>query len=411
MKAEIITIGDEILIGQVIDTNSAYIAHIVNEIGIGIYRITSVSDTLDEIKAAFAESAQRVSIVFITGGLGPTNDDRTRTAIKEYFNSKFSINEGVLEHIKELLQKRGVMMNERNQDQALVPDNCRIIKNRLGTAPGLWFEKEGCTYIFMPGVPFEMKAIMEDLLPDLRNKYGSPSIIHRTIHTHGIAESALAKSISEWEKKLPKNVSLAYLPSPGMVRLRLSGNNTSDNSQYITINKEIEKLQEIIPEYIFGYDLDTMETVIGRLLLEKAASLATAESCTGGAIAAMITTVPGSSRYFKGSVIAYSNDIKEEILGIDKQLIITHGAVSSQVAEAMAVGARKILNTDYAISTTGIAGPDGGSAEKPVGTVWIAVAGPEGVGSKLFKFGDERGRNIARTAYSALNELRKRLVL
>jgi len=330
MNAEIITIGDEILIGQVIDTNSAFIAQTINEIGIGIYRITSVSDNLEEIKSALHESSLRVKLIFITGGLGPTNDDKTRTAIKEYFNSVFRIDESVLHHIEELLSKRGVKMNDRNHDQAMVPDNCRLITNRLGTAPGLWFEKEGTIYIFMPGVPFEMKGIIEDLLPELRKDFGSPSIIHRTSHTHGIAESALAKTIAEWETNLPGNLSLAYLPSPGMVRLRISGNNTSDNNLYDFIDLEIKKLNKLIPEAIFGYDEDTMESVIGNLLLEKKASLSTAESCTGGAIAAMLTSVPGSSRYFTGSVVAYSNSIKENILGIDSQLISRGDGIRSE---------------------------------------------------------------------------------
>ncbi len=411
MNAEIITIGDEILIGQVIDTNSAYIAQIINEIGISICKITSIPDNLEEIKCALHESSLRVKLVFITGGLGPTNDDKTRTAIGEYFNSVFRIDESVLNHIKELLSKRGVKMNDRNHDQAMVPDNCRLVRNRLGTAPGLWFKKESTNFIFMPGVPFEMKGIMEDLLPELRKDFGSPSIIHRTIHTHGIAESALAKTIAEWENNLPENLSLAYLPSPGMVRLRISGNNTSDNDIYNIIDLKVKELNKLIPEAIFGYDNDTMESVIGKLLLEKKASLSTAESCTGGAIAAMITSVPGSSIYFTGSVIAYSNIIKESILGVDNKLINEYGAVSMQVAEAMASGVREKLNTDYSIATTGIAGPDGGSPEKPVGTVWVAIAGPEGVSSRIFRFGDERARNITRTAYSALNELRKRLIL
>jgi nicotinamide-nucleotide amidase len=410
MNAEIITIGDEILIGQVIDTNSAFIAQVINEIGIEVCRITSISDNISEIKSALAEASHRAKLVLLTGGLGPTPDDRTKIAIKEYFNSEFRIDEGVLIHIKELLSRRGVQMNERNVEQAKVPDNCRLINNRLGTAPGLWFDRDDTTFIFMPGVPFEMKAIIGDLLPDLKELYGSPSIVYRTILTHGLPESALAKAINDWELNLPEFLSLAYLPSPGMVRLRITGKNTLEKNIYNFINDEIIKLKKIIPEYIFGYDHDLLEMVIGNILLEKNAFLATAESCTGGTIASLVTSVPGCSRYYKGSVVAYSNEIKTNVLNVDNQLIVKYGAVSREVAEAMASGVCKLLNSDYSIATTGIAGPDGGSLQKPIGTVWITVAGPDEIRSQLFRFGDERNRNITRTAYSALNQLRKMLL-
>ena len=410
MNAEIITIGDEIIIGQVIDTNSAFIAQLLNGIGIEISRITSVSDKVQEIKTALFETSQRTKLVLLTGGLGPTNDDRTKIAIQEYFNSKYRINEDLLNHIKVLLASRGVQMNDRNTDQAKVPENCKLIRNRLGTAPGLWFVKESTTYIFMPGVPFEMKAIMEDILADLKEQFGNPSIVHRTILTHGIAESTLAITINEWENSLPKFLSLAYLPSPGMVRLRISGQNTLDKDIYNIINEQIIKLKPIISEYIFGYDQDTLEKVIGDLLIKKSASISTAESCTGGSIASLITSVPGCSRYFKGSVVAYSNEIKTKLLNIDNQIIENNGAVSREVAESMAIGVREVMKSDYSIATTGIAGPDGGSEQKPVGTVWIAIAGPEGATSQLFRFSDERNRNITRTAYAALNQLRRRLI-
>jgi nicotinamide-nucleotide amidase len=398
------------LIGQVIDTNSAFIADKLGEIGIRINRITSVSDRVDEIISALNEASNRVRLILITGGLGPTNDDRTKTAIEKFFGSRFIINEDLLNHIKQLLRQRGVSMNDRNTDQAKVPDNCRIIPNRLGTAPGMWFEKNNCNFIFMPGVPFEMKAIIEDSKHELQETFGSPAIIHKTILTHGIAESALARSIQNWENDLPAYLSLAYLPSPGMVRLRISGNNTLDNSVYNIIDQKLIELKKIIPDYIFGYDSDSMEKVIGDLLLERNATLSIAESCTGGYISSLITGIPGSSRYFIGSITAYSNEVKNKILMIDNEIITQFGAVSKNVAEGMAEGVRNKLGSQYSIATTGIAGPEGGSAEKPVGTVWIAIAGPSGVRSKLFRFGDERNRNIVRSSYSALNELRMTLL-
>jgi nicotinamide-nucleotide amidase len=407
MNAEIITIGDEILIGQVIDTNSANIAQVLNEIGINISRITSISDNIFEIKEALNEASAKAKLVLITGGLGPTNDDKTKIAIQEYFNSKWIIDQLVLDHIKELLYRRGVQMNDKNLEQAKVPDNCKLIHNRLGTAPGLWFMNSKASFIFMPGVPFEMKAILEDLVPELKRIFGSPSIVHRTILTHGIAESALAKVISDWEMNLPEFLSLAYLPSPGMVRLRITGKNTLDIDIYNIINEEIKKLNKIIPEYIFGYDNDSLQKVVGELLRKRKFTLSTAESCTGGTIASLITSVPGCSIYYKGSVVAYSNDIKSKILNIDNELIIKNGAVSKEVAESMAKGVRKLLESDYSIATTGIAGPDGGTMEKPIGSVWIAISGPSGTSSQLFRFGDERNRNISRTAYAALNQLRK----
>lgn len=410
MTAEIITIGDEILIGQVIDTNSAFIAQVINEIGIEVSRITSISDQVLEIKATLSEVSQRTKLVFITGGLGPTSDDRTKNALLEYFNSGTRIDEQVLKHIKDLLTRRGVQMNEINIEQARVPDNCKLIHNRLGTAPGLWFDMGGTTFVFMPGVPFEMKGIMEDMLPELKKLFGSPSIVHRTILTHGIAESALAKAISNWEMNLPDFLSLAYLPSPGMVRLRITGKSTLDKDIYDIINEEIIKLNKIIPDYIFGYDNNTLEKVVGNILLEKKFFLSTAESCTGGTISSLITSVPGCSKYFKGSVVAYSNEIKNKILHVKNQLIAKHGAVSKEVAESMAAGVRELLSSDYSIATTGIAGPDGGTAEKPAGTTWIAVAGPDGISSQLFRYSDERNRNINRSSYAALNLLRKKLL-
>ncbi len=378
MKAEIITIGDELLIGQVVDTNSAHIAKQLNDAGLEVVHIASVADNGSDIVSALDAATARASAVLITGGLGPTNDDRTKQSILGYFHSGTRFDEGVFHHIAELLSRRGVSLNERNRDQAIVPDNCTLISNPLGTAPGLWFEKNNATYLFMPGVPYEMKAVLANAMPLLRKAVSGFAIRHKTILTQGLPESMLAKKIEDWETGLPENLALAYLPSPGLVRLRLTGRGTSDKEIDETINQQVIKLKKLIPEHIFGYDQDTLERIIGDLLREKGAWLATAESCTGGTIASMITSVPGSSAYFRGSVVAYSNLIKMSLLHVNESLIGQYGAVSKEVVEAMAAGARDILQADYSIATSGIAGPDGGTDDKPVGTVWIAIASPMG---------------------------------
>jgi nicotinamide-nucleotide amidase len=410
MTAEIITIGDEILIGQIIDSNSAWIAQRLNEIGINVGRIVSVSDQGEAIKIALAESSVRAGLVIITGGLGPTDDDRTRTAICEYFNSGTRFDDAVYSHIQSLLRVRGVETNDRNRKQAEVPDNCRIIHNPAGTAPGMWFERDETAYLFLPGVPFEMKAIIESVLPEWKKRYAGHVIVHRTILTQGIPESAMAKILEPWERNLPASVSLAYLPSPGILRLRLTSHGTSDKEVQNIINKEVNQVKNLIREAIYGYDNDTLEKVIGKLLIERKAWLATAESCTGGTIASMITSVPGSSAYFRGSLVAYANDIKTALLGVYSATIEHKGAVSQQVVESMALGIMRLMESDYSIAVSGIAGPDGGTHEKPVGLVWIAIGSPDGVRSEKFKFGEDRGRNITRASITALNMLRKEIL-
>ncbi len=410
MKAEIITIGDELLIGQVVDTNSAHIAQQLNDAGLDVVHIASVADNGSDIVSALDAATARASAVLITGGLGPTNDDRTKQSILGYFHSGTRFDQGVFQHITELLSRRGVSVNERNRDQAKVPDNCTLIYNPLGTAPGLWFEKNNTTYLFMPGVPYEMVAVLSNAMPLLHNHASGSAIRHKTILTQGLPESMLAKKIEAWESALPENLSLAYLPSPGLVKLRLTGRGASNKEIDISINEQVINLKKIIPDYIFGYDQDTIERVVGDLLKEKGAWLATAESCTGGAIASMITSVPGSSIYFRGSVVAYANLAKLELLHVNEVLIRQYGAVSKEVVEAMAAGAREILHADYAIATSGIAGPDGGTDDKPVGTVWIAIASPGGMFSAMHRFGDERERNIRRASVTALNMLRKAIL-
>lgn len=411
MKAHIITIGDELLIGQVVDTNSAWMAQRLDGIGVKTIQITSIQDQASQILETVGMAVSQCDVVLITGGLGPTKDDITKSTLARFFNDELVVHQPTLENIEELFKRRGLEMTELNMRQAMVPASCKVIHNALGTAPGMWFEKNGTIIVSMPGVPFEMKNIMEEyVLPQLSQMINGRFIIHKTILTNGIGESFLSDMISNWEDELPRYMHLAYLPSPGMVRLRLTGTGEHKPSLQLAMNTEIEKLQNIIPQYIWGYDDDTMEALVGKLLFERKAWVATAESCTGGYIAHRLTSVPGSSAYFIGSVIAYSNEIKEKLLGVSPELLISQGAVSGQVVSKMAENCRKVLNADYAISVSGIAGPGGATADKPVGTVWVAVAGPEKTVQKLFLFGDNRERNIIKTGFAALNMLREMLL-
>ncbi len=411
MEADLITIGDEILIGQIVDTNSAWMAQKLNDKGINIRQITSVSDRPDHIMEALNESGRKASIVLVTGGLGPTKDDRTKAVLCNYFGTQLVENKDILDHIIQLLSARNVVMNALNREQALVPASATVLHNKLGTAPGLWFDHDGTIFVFMPGVPFEMKYIMEyEVIPRIEKIFNTPNIIHRTVLTHGLPESMLAESIADWEDSLPDVISLAYLPSPEFVRLRLSARGNDRITLLKQLEDKIKELVNIIPDAIFGYEEDTMAGNIGKILKEKGLSVGLAESCTGGNIARSFTQNPGSSEYFKGGIVAYSNEIKIRILGISPDLISEKGVVNKEVVESMAISARQILNADYAIATSGIAGPGGGTAEKPVGTVWIAVAGPDGVVSKVFNFANNRERNIIRSTQTALNMLRLELL-
>ncbi|MCL4482671.1 MAG: competence/damage-inducible protein A [Bacteroidetes bacterium] len=408
MNLDIITIGDEILIGQIVDTNSAWMAQKLNEDGINVREIISISDDPDHISETFTESAKKVKLVLVTGGLGPTKDDKTKETIFTYFDTKLVANPEVLQNIEELLNKRGIALNSLNRDQALVPEKCRVFQNKLGTAPGLLLEKNGCSFIFMPGVPYEMKYLMEfEVLPYLRSNFQTSTIFHRTVLTQGIPESMLAEKIEAWEDALPEYIKLAYLPSPQGVRLRLSARGREQTMMEKEVENRIALLQELIPANIYGFDEESPGGSIGKMLTEKGWTVSTAESCTGGAIARLFTENPGSSAYFKGSVVAYSNEIKTKILGVTEDTLIKYGAVSREVVEAMALSACQLMNTDFAIATSGIAGPSGGTTEKPVGTVWIAVARGEQVTSQLYNFGNDRERNIARTGQTALFMLRK----
>ncbi len=408
MFAEIITIGDEILIGQVIDTNSAWIAESLNGIGISVIQITPVSDREQAIVQALDQAGARADIIFITGGLGPTRDDITKNVLAGYFGGRLVRNDEALEMVKEFLTSRGVEMNELNLGQAIVPDNCTVIPNRWGTAPGMWFRKNGKDFISMPGVPYEMKGMMTGfILPELRKRRDLPVIIHRTVVTQGIPESHLASLLEKYEDTLSGEVRLAYLPSPGMVRLRLSMTGKDREKTENLMNKELERLLKIISDHVVGTADEKLEKIIGELLYKKGSTLSMAESCTGGMIAHLITSIPGSSRYFTGSVVAYSNKIKEEILGVKKETIESYGSVSQQVVREMAAGAMKHFGTDYSVATSGIAGPDGGTREKPVGLVWIAVASLDRIIAEKFNFGNQRDTNIQKASLTALNMLRK----
>lgn len=407
MKAEIITIGDEILIGQIVDTNSAWMGQQLNLLGIEIYQVTSVHDSRGHILKALENAEKNVDLVLITGGLGPTKDDITKKCLSDFFHTQLVFYPEVLEHVKSLLSVRNVAINQLNRDQALLPENCTVLHNSAGTASGMWFERNNTIFVSMPGVPFEMEAIMtEEVFPRLKKLGISQSIVHKTVLTIGIPESMLAERLEHWENALPESIKLAYLPSPMMVKLRLSGYGADEQIIRSEIDEQVSKLLVLIPEAVFGFDSDNLGIAIGRILAARGKTMATAESCTGGSIAQFITSNAGSSAYFNGGVVAYSNEIKQNLLGVRSELIEMYGAVSQEVAESMAVGAQKVLNADYAVATTGIAGPDGGSDEKPVGTVWIAVAGISGVVSKKYIFKHNRERNIIRTTHTALNMLR-----
>ena len=408
MKAEIISIGDEILIGQVINSNAAWIGEALTGIGIEVGRNMAIADVGQEIKSALGESARRAELVIITGGLGPTRDDITKKALTEYFGGKLVRNEEAMKGIRELLGSRGVNMNPLNEEQAMLPDNCTLLPNRFGTAYGMWFSKDGTEFISLPGVPYEMKAMVTgSVLPRLRDEYSLDTIINKTLLVQGIPESHLAETLSEFEDQLPEKVKLAYLPSPGRVRLRLTGRGKDAQEISDLIEIESEKLRKRIPEgNFYGYNDDRLEQVVGEILKKRGAALALAESCTGGTIAQMITSVPGSSEYFLGSVVAYTNDIKEKVLGVKPDAIVQSGAVSESVVRQMAEGVLRLYGADYSIATSGIAGPGGGTPEKPVGTTWIAVASKEKTISRLYHFGEHRGRNIQKASMTGLNMLR-----
>ena len=409
--AEIITIGDELLIGQVVDTNSAWIGQQLNAIGIKVYQITSVSDNEAHILSALKDAQQRAEVILITGGLGPTKDDITKYTLCKYFKSNLRFDENAFLQVEKLFASRGRQVTEVNRKQAEVPEKCEVILNTLGTAPGMWFDEKGKIFVSMPGVPHEMKGMMEmDVLPRLKKLFTGDAIVHKVIWFQGIGESFLSDMIEKWELGLPENLKLAYLPSHGILRLRLSATGPSATALHKTISEEVRKLYAIAGKYIFGEDEDTLENITARLLTEQRLTISTAESCTGGYIAHRITTVPGSSNYYMGSVVAYDDSIKVNILGVPGSVIELNGAVSEAVVIAMAKGVKEKFKTDYSIACSGIAGPAGGTPDKPVGTVYLAINHPGGVITKKLMLGTGRERVIRETTLFALNMLRKILI-
>jgi nicotinamide-nucleotide amidase len=411
MLAEIITIGDEILIGQIVDTNSAWMGQKLNEAGIRVKQITSVSDNAEHIVNALNEAKSRVKIILITGGLGPTKDDITKKILCTYFNTQMRFDARAFEDVERLFKARGKEVSPLNRKQAEVPEICETIYNAKGTAPGMWFDVDGTIYMSMPGVPYEMKAMMEnDVIPKLKKRFKTPKVIHKTILTQGIGESYLSEMIADWEDKLPAHIKLAYLPSVGLVRLRLSGVAADEGELIQQINTEVKTLQTIIADYIYGYENDVLEELVANLLKQNNLTISTAESCTGGYLSHRLTSIPGSSAYFKGSIIAYDNAVKTEMLNVDEELLKKYGAVSEEAVSKMAENCKKLFNTDYALATSGIAGPTGGSIEKPIGTVWVAIATPASTITKKLQLGDGRQRVIAETGLHIFNMLRKQLL-
>jgi len=408
IRAEVVTIGDEILFGQITDTNTAWIGTELTNIGIRVVRKTSVGDQREAILQILDESHQRADIVSITGGLGPTKDDITKKTLCEYFGVGMVRNPDALALVTDFFEKRGREITEINRGQADLPANAVYLKNDWGTAPGMWFEQENTVYVSLPGVPFEMKHLMSNrVLPKLTERFDPPVIKHRMIRTVGIGESFLAERIADWEDSLPLHIKLAYLPHFGQVRLRLTATGTDEPTMDRELADEVAKVMPLISKHVYGYDADELETVIGRLLIGKKLRLATAESCTGGYVASRITSVPGSSAYFLGSIVSYSNDVKINQLGVSAEVIQQVGAVSEQVVTQMAEGVRKVLNADVGIATSGIAGPNGGTPDKPVGTIWIAVSTDQRTVTRLLKLGPYRDQNIQLTATYLLNLLRE----
>ena len=411
VTASIITIGDELLIGQTIDTNSAFIAQELNKIGVWVRRRVAVGDVYDEIWNALDEESKQSDIIIITGGLGPTADDITKPLLCNYFGGKLVMNEEVLAHVKYLFEKiyrRPGPILERNLKQAEVPDVCTVLHNARGTAPGMLFNKDGRVYISLPGVPHEMKGLMtSEVIPRLLNEFRMPAIVHKTVFTAGQGESVIAELLKDFEPALPAHIKLAYLPNYGMVKLRLTAKGNSKAEVETELQPYFEKLQELVKEYLVTNEDEGLEIVVGKILKEKNKTMATAESCTGGYIAHLITSVAGSSAWYKGSVVSYDNTVKENLLGVQHETLMSAGAVSKETVIQMANGAVQTLKVDYALATSGIMGPGGGSEDKPVGTVWIAVASKEKTETLKLNLRFDRQRNIAMTAANALNFLRK----
>ncbi len=408
--ADIITIGDEILYGQIEDTNSQWLSEALNKVGIRIRRKLSIGDTKEEILEALKEGNERAQVVITTGGLGPTKDDLTKKLFAEYFGVEMTHRPEVYVKLEELFAARKKLLNDLNAQQALVPSNGEVIMNEVGTAPGMWFKHKGTVFISMPGVPHEMKRMMSKVaIPKLQKYFNTPFIFHRMVKTIGIAEAVLAETLEEWEANLPEVVKLAYLPRLGQVRLRLTAIGQNKEELERIVNEEVEKLRPIIHEHVYAYDDEEVEHTVGKQLMKLGKKLATAESCTGGLIADKITDIAGCSAYYQGGMIAYSNDVKQSQLGVKLETLEAHGAVSEQTAIEMAKGAMERCQADFGLSTTGVAGPGGGSPEKPVGTVWIGYADKEKAYAKHYLLTKDRMMNVNFTYNLAMNILRREL--
>ncbi|WP_298394315.1 CinA family nicotinamide mononucleotide deamidase-related protein [Flavobacterium sp.] len=413
MKATIVTIGDEILIGQIIDTNSGFIAKALDKIGVQTHELLSISDDKKHILDTFSSLQNQVDFVIITGGLGPTKDDITKKTFCDYFDDTLVENQDVLTHVTEMIEsifKRPI--TQMNRDQALVPSKCEVLFNKVGTAPGMWMKKENTVYISLPGVPYEMKYLVEnEIVPKIVKEYDRPYIIHKTIMTYGQGESLIAERIEQWENNLPEFVKLAYLPAPGRVRLRLTARGTNKDVLQNAIDENVTLLAKLIGDIIVGFDEDeTIEVVLGRQLSKLNKTISTAESCTGGKIAQVMTAVSGASNYFRGSVVSYATDTKVTVLGVSQDTINRYSVVSAEVATEMALGIQKLMNTDYAIATTGNAGPAKGDADTDLGIVFIALASPNEVIVEEFNFGQPREKVIDRAVNKAFELLQKEIL-
>ena len=413
MQAEIITIGDEILIGQIVDSNSAFIAKELNKIGVSVYQITSVQDNREHILKSLHEAFTRSSLIILTGGLGPTKDDVTKNTLCEFFEDTLVLNEGILEHIEDLFKKYiSTPISDLNRKQALVPSKATILHNAYGTAPGLWIKKEDTAFVSLPGVPFEMKRlIMDQVLPKVIEAYERPQIIHTTLLTYGLGESAIAERIENWENSLPNHIKLAYLPNLGRVRLRLTAKGMDRAELEKEIKEKIEQVRPLIKDIYYGMEDDgAIEEQVANLLTEKKMSLATAESFTGGRIAEELTSIPGASAYFKGTVVSYATEAKINLLGVPAEVVEEHSVVSEQVAMAMAKNAKNMLNTDFAVATTGNAGPSKGDSDEDIGTVFIAISTPGRTFAEKFTMGNHRERIVKKSVNKAFEMLWKEIL-
>lgn len=401
-EVEIINIGDELLIGQVVNTNAADMAKMLNKAGFDVRKTSVIGDEAEIIRSSLQSAMQRAAVVLITGGLGPTKDDITKKVLAEEFDSSLIMNEQVRVHVERYFASKGLPFTPTNAEQALVPDKCRVVFNSVGTAPGMCFEKNGKLVFSMPGVPFEMRTMMPEVIEIMKQHFKSEAVEYKTLLVSGIGESFLSDKLEGFEANLPRGISLAYLPKGGTIRLRLTAKGADRNKVTDMLDRQTELLLASVKDYFMGFECDNLAETLGERLSENGKTVATAESCTGGNIAHLITLVAGSSRYYKGSVVSYANEVKEKVLGVRAGDLQQYGAVSEEVVKQMAEGVKKLLKTDYAIATSGIAGPSGGSDEKPVGTVWIAVAGERGCVAEKFLFNTTRDNFIERTSNQAI---------